>query len=611
MATDIDLKSAVKEGVLEGMGAVFGSIDAANDHDDLIKFHNEANGIETPEEAVQSRLNSVIENQRSIIELFRTYNERTSGVESSGEPIGQSGFAQQATASSQNGMSLGLGLSTGSFMGTPGSIRTYIVNHGVVVADGAGIVQGGSSDIGAAETSVPAASRDDSDRVSYKAGIGDATERENAARFDQEKRNYQEYTMKPTMSKLSQALDKYLEQQSGPDNGSGMFDFLGKGLLGKGLSALIGGLGGLAIGWISGLKTQWMNVGRSFVKTFNSAVGWLKDTKLAKSMSDLGKTFKGVVSGMKDAVVGKFRGIANTVESSLGKVKTSFVKTLSGWKSAISDSVIGKAAVAVKDGVGKIMGGVTKAVKTAASAVAHSPIVKTGAMAGKFAMGIGKRIPVVQAAVGLADTAKNTYDVFKKGGDIKDIMSTVLAGTTDALVNSLAVPEIIGAVTGAVRGARKDGLSGMFKGAGAGIMNAHDPNKVTIGQAFASEVAHWSGNETETTRRMRTANKYGLTKSEVGLSNINGNAGGFGTAASLYTGDRKLAAGSTENMNMPNASTGDEVSSKRMSDEERIKETADLFKDSFIEALTSDEVKRVNAEQAKAAGEAINTSLMG
>ena len=599
MATDIDLKSAVKEGVLEGMGA-------ANDHDDLIKFHNEANGIETPEEAVQSRLNSVIENQRSIIELFRTYNERTSGVESSGEPIGQSGFAQQATASSQNGMSLGSGLSTGSFMGTPGSIRTYIVNHGVVVADGAGIVQGGSSDIGAAETSVPAASRDDSDRVSYKAGIGDATERENAARFDQEKRNYQEYTMKPTMSKLSQALGKYLEQQSGVDNGSGMFDFLGKGL-----GALIGGLGGLAIGWISGLKTQWMNVGRSFVKTFNSAVGWLKDTKLAKSMSDLGKTFKGVVSGMKDAIVGKFRGLANTVESSLGKVKTSFVKTLSGWKSAISDSVIGKAAVAVKDGVGKIMGGVTKAVKTAASAVAHSPIVKAGATAGKFAMGIGKRLPVVQGAVGLADAAKNTYDVFKKGGNIKDIMSTGLAGTTDALVNTLAVPEIIGAVKGAVRGARKDGLSGMFKGAGAGIMNAHDPNKVSIGQAFASEVAHWSGNETETTRRMRTANMYGLTKSEVGLSNINGNAGGFGTAASLYTGDRKLAAGSTENMNMPNASTGDEVSVKRMSDEERIKETADLFKVSFIEALTSDEVKRANSEQAKAAGEAINTSLMG
>ena len=65
------------------------------------------------------------------------------------------------------------------------------------------------------------------------------------------------------------------------------------------------------------------------------------------------------------------------------------------------------------------------------------------------------------------------------------------------------------------------------------------------------------------------------------------------------------------NTNNPNANTGDEVSGKRISESDRNKETIEAMKEAFIEALTSEEVKTANAEQAKTTGEAINSSLMG
>ena len=97
----------------------------------------------------------------------------------------------------------------------------------------------------------------------------------------------------------------------------------------------------------------------------------------------------------------------------------------------------------------------------------------------------------------------------------------------------------------------------------------------------------------------------------MGLANINGNAAGFGTAAALYQGNRKLAAGSTVNSNEPTATTGDDVSGTRRSDTEKNKEIAEMIKMAFIDAMTSDEVKNANVEQARATGEAINGRLMG
>jgi 2,3-bisphosphoglycerate-independent phosphoglycerate mutase len=104
---------------------------------------------------------------------------------------------------------------------------------------------------------------------------------------------------------------------------------------------------------------------------------------------------------------------------------------------------------------------------------------------------------------------------------------------------------------------------------------------------------------------------YGLTKDQVGLANINGNAGGFGTAAAIYQGDKKLASGSTVNSNQPNATTGENTTAKRKSEDDKAKDTAEIIKQGFIEAMTSEEVRKVQAEQSKMTGDAINDKLMG
>lgn len=637
MAT-VDIKNAVKAGMLEALAEQ----EAAKAHQNLVDFHEEHNSAPKADPMA-----AVIENQASIIELFKQFNERTSGIGNAAtaqENYGQSGFAQQAMASSQNSMSLGSNF-TGDMVAGNGSIKNIIVNHGIVFTDSSGAVQGGISNIGAAQTASPVAGSvaENNENISYKAGLaGDETDRVQAKIDHEESKAYQEYTMKPTMTKLSQALDKYLNQENQPltvsdESGFGLSSFLGT-LIG----GAIGALGGLAIGWMQGLKAQWSKVGKAFANVWKGATKWMKDTKLGKAIANLGTKFKSTISGMTQTVVGKFKSMTSAVKETLGGLKSSFLKTLSGWKDAVKNSAVGKAASAVKDKIGglfskaksligsaknaaqegKLLSFVgaklSKVGKAAATAYAKSPVgkftnaaISAAKSAGSAAAKIGRKLPVISGAFSLVDGAKNTYDVWKKGGSISDITSTALAGATDALMNTLAVPEIIGTVKGAVNGAMKNGLKGALKGAGSGFMNAHDANEVSIGQAFSAEIAHLAGNETETTKAIRRASMYGLTKDQVGLVNINGNAGGFGTAAALYQGDKKLAAGSTANSNTPTATTGDNANGKRANENEKNKETVEAMKEAFIEAMTSEEVKTANAEQAKATGEAINGSLLG
>lgn len=637
MAT-VDIKNAVKAGMLEALAEQ----EAAKAHQSLVDFHEEHNSAPKADPMA-----AVIENQASIIELFKQFNERTSGIGNAAtaqENYGQSGFAQQAMASSQNSMSLGSNF-TGDMVAGNGSIKNIIVNHGIVFTDSSGAVQGGISNIGAAQTASPVAgsAAENNENISYKAGLaGDETDRVQAKIDHEESKAYQEYTMKPTMTKLSQALDKYLNQENQPltvsdESGFGLSSFLGT-LIG----GAIGALGGLAIGWMQGLKAQWSKVGKAFSSVWKGATKWLKDSKLGKSLANLGTKFKSLVGGMKDTVVGKFKSMTAGVRETLGSLKSSFMKTLTSWKDAFKNSAVGKAASAVKDKIGglfskaksligtaknaaqegKLLSFVgaklSKVGKAAATAYAKSPVgkfskaaISAAKSAGSVAAKVGRKLPVISGVFSLADGVKNTYDVWKKGGSISDISSTALAGATDALMNTLAVPEIIGTVKGAVNGAMKDGFKGALKGAGSGFMNAHDENEVSIGQAFSAEIAHLAGNETETTKAIRRANMYGLTKDQVGLVNINGNAGGFATAAALYQGDKKLAAGSTANSNTPTATTGENANGKRANESEKNKEMVEGMKEAFIEAMTSEEVKTANAEQAKATGEAINGSLMG
>jgi hypothetical protein len=583
--------------------------------------------------------------------LFQKFNENSGassgGSSSSDSQIasGSTGFAASATASSQNSVEASSGRDDG-FLAGSNSIKNVIINHGIVVADAGGISQVSSS-IGSANPN-----SEGEEPVQRKLGTGavvDATtassDRERSQQIAEEGRVYQEYTMKPTMSKLSEALDKYLDEKNNPPVAeTGGMGF--SGLLGTILGGSLGILGGLATGWLSGLKTQWSSIGKAFKDAHVYAKNLFNKTKIGKKVNEVVTSFKNGVNNIKSAVTKKFTSMVNSVKSSIGSLKTSFMNTIKGWKESVKNSAVGKAAGAIKDKVGSIFGkaksffgGATKAAsegkilsflgdklksgvqaagKIAKNAIDNSPTIKlikaagkAAKTAGKIAMSVGKRIPVIQGVGALIDGAKNTYDVWKKTGNIKDTMSTALAGATDAVLNTLAVPELVSTAKGLYKGYKEGGFKGALKGAGSGLLNAHDANQVSYGQTFAAEVAHWSGNETATTEAIRKANMYGLTKDQVGLANINGNAGGFGTAAAIYQGDKKLASGSTVNSNQPNATTGENTTAKRKSEDDKAKDTAEIIKQGFIEAMTSEEVRKVQAEQSKMTGDAINDKLMG
>lgn len=644
----IDVQKAVQDGVKEGMRKAFEEQAAQQEHEALVMFHKKSTG----QDKAENPMNAVLANQQTLIDLFQKFNEN-SGASSSGSTSsdsqiasGSTGFAASATASSQNSVEASSGRDDG-FLAGSNSIKNVIINHGIVVADAGGISQVSSS-IGSANPN-----SEGEEPVQRKLGTGavvDAStasaDRERSQQIAEEGRVYQEYTMKPTMSKLSEALDKYLDEKNNPPVAeTGGMGF--SGLLGSILGGSLGILGGLAIGWLSGLKTQWSSIGNAFKSVGTSIKNSIKNSKLGKKISSMVTSFKNGVNNIKSAVTKQFTSMVNSVKSSIGSLKTSFMNTIKGWKESVKNSAVGKAAGAIKDKVGSIFGkaksffggakkaasegkmlsflgdklkaGMKAAGKIAKSAIDHSPTVKmlkaagkAAKVAGKWAMVAGKKIPMIQGLGSLIDGAKNTYDVWKKTGNIKDTVNTALAGATDALLNTLAVPEIVGAAKGLYNGYKNGGgVMGALKGAGSGIMNAHDANQVTLGQSFAAGVAHLSGNETDTTKAILRASMYGLTKDQVGLANINGNAGGFGTAAAIYQGDKKLASGSTVNSNQPNATTGENTTAKRKSEDDKAKDTAEIIKQGFIEAMTSEEVRKVQAEQSKMTGDAINDKLMG
>lgn len=643
----IDVQKAVQDGVKEGMRKAFEEQAAQQEHEALVMFHKKSTG----QDKAENPMNAVLANQQTLIDLFQKFNEN-SGASSGGSASsdsqiasGSTGFAASATASSQNSVEASSGRDDG-FLAGSNSIKNVIINHGIVVADAGGISQVSSS-IGSANPT-----SEGEEPVQRKLGTGavvDAStassDRERSQQIAEEGRVYQEYTMKPTMSKLSEALDKYLDEKNNPPVAeTGGMGF--SGLLGTILGGSLGILGGLATGWLSGLKTQWSSIGKAFKDAHVSAKNLFNKTKIGKKVNEVVTSFKNGVNNIKSAVTKKFTSMVNSVKSSIGSLKTSFMNTIKGWKESVKNSAVGKAASAIKDKVGSIFGkaksffggakkaasegkilsflgdklksGMKAAGKIAKNAIDNSPTIKlikaagkAAKTAGKIAMSVGKRIPVIQGVGALIDGAKNTYDVWKKTGNIKDTMSTALAGATDAVLNTLAVPELVSTAKGLYKGYKEGGFKGALKGAGSGLLNAHDANQVSYGQTFAAEVAHWSGNETATTEAIRKANMYGLTKDQVGLANINGNAGGFGTAAAIYQGDKKLASGSTVNSNQPNATTGENTTAKRKSEDDKAKDTAEIIKQGFIEAMTSEEVRKVQAEQSKMTGDAINDKLMG
>ena len=223
-------------------------------------------------------------------------------------------------------------------------------------------------------------------------------------------------------------------------------------------------------------------------------------------------------------------------------------------------------------------------------------------------MKAAKKLPLVQAAGGVLDTAVNTYKVAKAGGSITDIMNTAAAGAIDTLADTLMIPEMINTVKGGIEAYQNGGgIGDVLKGAGKGMFKPRSASDISYGTGMIANIQHFAGNETETSKRIREAYNAGKGYDATGLTMASGAAGGFGHSAAIY----KPAAGSMQNANEPTVDLSDKIPDSASSEADRVKAMTESLKEGVKEALLSPEVREANAQDAKTTGAAINGQLFG
>jgi len=577
--------------------------------DQLVKQHMAAGGKTGNEDdplfntlsTNNEELKKLTETNQKLIEQFYQYADYLKDKYMVG---GQSSLA---TSVERQGSSIGVSSSADFDANVPGTLRSaYSGISNSVSMQSPNVVPVDSSSI---YQSVMSAMGD---------GNRNTVENDQKLLAAEEDRQYKSVTMS-TMKKLSQAIDQYLGEGikvdvSGADSAGSGFG----SLIASALGALGGGILGFATGYLSKFGEMWGNIGKSFKNVWKGATAWMKDTSLGKKVSELGVKLRSAISG----------GLAKITE-----LNGSFNKMLAGWKKAFSESVVGKGLKAIGDTAKKIgstfknmatgvAGKISKAasavksggiMKAASSVVTGGPIgaaVKTAKSVLPMAASVAKKLPMVQAAGGVLDTAMNTYKVAKAGGSLTDIMNTAAAGAIDTLSDTLLIPEMVNAVKGGVNAFKKGGGFGdVMKGAGSGFIKKRDANDISIGQGMMANIQHFAGNETETSRRIRDAYNAGQGYKEAGLATVSGAAGGFGHSAALFK--PTTAIGSMENPREPNATMSDNLPTGTTTESDRLKAIADAVKEGVKEAQLSPEVREMNAQNAKATGEAINGQLFG
>lgn len=456
------------------------------------------------------------------------------------------------------------------------------------------------------------------------------------------------------LKKLEKFLDGYdadgLKTNAPNADGGGLGS-----MLGAILGALGGGLIGYAVGYLGKFGEMWGNVSKSFRSGFK----WLAESSLGKKASELGAKIRGVfgkgitkvkslgksITGIFDGGISKAKALKSSLTGSISsgiakinELKGVFTKTLSGWKSALSDSIAGKGLKKVADTAGKVGGffknmaskvgsavgkvgsmaasGAKSLAKGAVGAVVHSgPVssaIKAAKSVGGMAMKIGKKVPLVQAGIGIADTVANTVKVAKAGGSVTDIMSTVGAGLIDTLSDTLMIPELMNAAEGAIMaGVQGGGVGDILKGAGKGFIKRRDKNEISVGQGMMANIQNFVGNETETSKRIAKAYNSNQGYDSTGLDVVSGAAGGFGHSAAIYKA--KPAAGSMQNTNQATASLGDKLPNNDdvLSEDDKMRILTDAVKEGVKEAQLSPEVREANAQTARETGSAINGQLFG
>lgn len=449
----------------------------------------------------------------------------------------------------------------------------------------------------------------------------------------------------PTMKKLEQAIDQYLSDGLKVDVSGSSAGGSGFGsLIAAALGALSAGIIGFATGYLAKFGEMWGTIGKSFKSVFKDIGAWGK------------KTGASIKNWLKDTSVGK--KLAQWKGDFLAKfseIKSGFTNMLNGWKKAFSESMVGKGLkkageMAKSAGsffknmaskvVGKVKGaaetvkngGLMKAIAKGASMLANGPLKKLASSAKSvvtkgpigaavnaakkvfpMAVKVAKKLPMVQAAIGTADMMANVYKIADNGGTEKDAYRAIVSGSINTLLDTLMVPEIVNAATGAIKGGIDGkGILGTIKGIGSGavsgLLKERDPNEVSYGDAATSNIMNLVGLGDETTKRIARASNLGLGYSDVGLTTVSGTAAGFGHSTALY---KPTAPGSLANSREPNATVVDNMPTTAATEADRMKALTDAVETGVKNATLSPEVREVNVQNAKATGDAINGQLFG
>ena len=206
----------------------------------------------------------------------------------------------------------------------------------------------------------------------------------------------------------------------------GLFEGLGK--WGKLLSLALGGLIGIIAAKVKSIKF--------FMDMFlsNSLL-----SKIAKSMSGIGKFFQEVLALSKTKVGGLFLGVTKFIGDSFGKLKSLF---------SIGDtSIIAKTFTGIKTIIGKFVGPFAEAFSVIKNLVG-GPVGKVAGLFGNISKWFGMFAKSISAVAGIVgklfypifiittiwDTVKGTIEGFSKGGIIGGIK-----GAITGLVNSLVM----------------------------------------------------------------------------------------------------------------------------------------------------------------------------
>jgi len=626
--TSKGLTDAISKGVSDGISSAsknktpdLSANAGYQSHEDLLSWHNKMHGLDD-ESKNRKALEKLSEEQKNFSQLFERFaqkydtiqdgvSKRIANIESGKESAWSRSMDESDRDEKINfGKSAELGIirSLSSLVGRTGGVSMQRTVEDQV-------------------TQNPIEKDKDTSVTRRVARVADAGDRRQSI----EKDNLRYEEQKMYQDKVLKSLDAFKEFVYSGTEGEGIKIKGDGGEGGDGglLSNIFGGMAGLLAGlvtgvvfakvrnaaklWGSAFKTVASGVGKNIKK----ALSWMKDTKLGKTVSELGNKIKGVI---------------NSFKSGVGEIKSLFTKTLNSWKNTVKNSVLGKAVSGAKKAVSKVGGLLSKlgskvadgakvvgkaTAKLGKAVVKNAPsILKT---AGKVGMNVAKGVSkVVTAPVEMAarmgEAVKNSYDVYKKGGSITDTMTTFGGGMIDSVTDTLMLPELVNSAKGAYKGLKKGGLSGALKGAGEGFMAERDPDRISWGQQYMAKIQNFAGNGNETTRRLAK----GGTFTEQGLRRVNSNAAGFGNSAGFYDPEyekqlnAKRAAGSLENSKAPTAELTDKKLTGEVTSEADLNKTLiEGIKAGVKDAYLSPEVQAAQMNQAKETGKELRTTLVG